>query len=108
VVRAQLDLPLVAEVSVGRLFYGSSISRNGREEMPFATSAAADVEDAAAAAEVVPLMGAPGKLTVFDLRLVAPDGGSVWEASEPPDELPHEIRARRSTISAKKPGPCLP
>jgi thiol-disulfide isomerase/thioredoxin len=62
VVGAQLDLPLVAEVSVGRLFH----FENGREESPPPSGGPADVEDLVARGEVVPLQGVAGKWTVFD------------------------------------------
>jgi thiol-disulfide isomerase/thioredoxin len=62
VVGAQLDLPLVAEVSAGRLFH----FENGREETSPPSGGSADFEDIVRGGEAVPLQGVPGKWTVFD------------------------------------------
>jgi thiol-disulfide isomerase/thioredoxin len=144
VVGAQLDLPLVAEVSVGRLFH----LEKGREELSAPISSAADIDDAVTAGEVAPLTGVAGKWTVYDfwapwceackgltselsrlaaedpllavrrvniedfdspiavkelpgvsvlphVRVVAPDGRTVWEGSGAPDELLVQLRVHR-------------
>jgi thiol-disulfide isomerase/thioredoxin len=59
-VNAQLDLPIVVEVSIGRLFHLES----GRHDEADVTGA--DMVDVVDSGEAVPLEPVPGKWTVFD------------------------------------------
>ena len=61
-VNAQLSLPLVVEISIGRLFH---LERDRDEAHP-ATSPTADVLDVVRAGEIAPLRPVSGKVTVFD------------------------------------------
>src|SRR5262249_45320256 len=61
---AQLDLPLVVQLSLGRLFHFEGGERD--EETSASEPNAADVEDAVAHGEAVALLPARGKWTVFD------------------------------------------
>jgi hypothetical protein len=60
VVGAQFNMPLVVEVSIGRLFHLESAPHDAP------TPAGADVLDAVVAGELVPLTPVPGKWTLFD------------------------------------------
>lgn len=65
VVGAQLDLPLVVEVSIGRLFHFDDGS-DEHEAAPMPRLAVADVEDVVRNGEAAPLDAVEGKWTVFD------------------------------------------
>lgn len=80
-VNAQLSLPLLVEISIGRLFH---LERDTAEAHP-ANSPAADVQDIVEQGEAVPLEPAGGKVTVFDFW-------ATWcEACKPLDAA---LRAR--------------
>jgi len=61
-VNAQLSLPVLVEVSIGRLFH---LERDTAEAHP-ATSSVADVQDVVEQGEAVSLVPVAGKVTVFD------------------------------------------
>ena len=62
-VGAQMSLPVVVDLSVGRLFH---LERTRSEPEPIASAKRGDVEDIVAAGEAAPLTPVPGKWTVFD------------------------------------------
>jgi len=80
-VNAQLSLPILLEVSIGRLFH---LERDVVEAHAV-TSPTADVQDVVKEGEAVPLVPVPGKVTVFDFW-------ATWcEACKPLDAA---LRAR--------------
>lgn len=62
-VNAQLALPLVVDISIGRLFHFES---GGHEEPPAQSARPADVVDLVHNGEAIPLAPVAGKWTVFD------------------------------------------
>lgn len=61
-VNAQLNMPVVVEVSLGRLFH----FEDGFAETERGSTSTADIVDAVHAGEEAPLVAVPGKWTVFD------------------------------------------
>lgn len=84
VVGGQLQMPVVLEVSIGRLFHLETGEHEDEGEEDESATAPADVEDLVRAGELVPLDGVPGKWTVFDFW-------APW--CEACKTLDHELRA---------------
>ena len=88
---AQLDLPVVLQLSIGRLFHFESSSH---EE--FEADQSGDVIDVVAAGEVAPLEGVPGKWTVIDFW-------APWcEACNGLDAKLRELAATRSDFAVRR------
>lgn len=65
-VNAQLSMPVVLELSIGRLFHFEDGKHEDDEHEEPASSAGMDVEDVVRNGELAQLVAAPGKWTVFD------------------------------------------
>ncbi len=153
VVGAQLEMPVVVALSIGRLFHLEDSMEDEHAAPDVVPPASGDVEDLVHDGELAVLAGVPGKWTVFDfwapwceackslevelrrlaaarpdlavrrvnivdfdspiaarelpgvsllprLRLVGPDGATVWEASGPPAELLEHVEAHSKAASA--------
>jgi thiol-disulfide isomerase/thioredoxin len=87
---AQLDMPLIAEVSVGRLFHFESGPHD--EEAP----ASADVEDVVKQGELAELKPVPGRWTVFDFW-------APWcEACKVLDASLRELASERPSLAIRR------
>ena len=93
IVNAQLDLPVVLEIGVGRLFH----LEQGFDELPKpSASSTADVLDAVQAGELAELKAAPGKWTVFDFW-------APWcEACKGLDAKLRDLAARRPGLAVRR------
>jgi thiol-disulfide isomerase/thioredoxin len=87
---AQLDLPLVAEVSVGRLFH---FEGGAHEEAP---ASVADVEDVVMQGELAELEPVPGKWVVFDFWAPWCEACKVLGASL------HDLAADRPRLAIRR------
>ncbi len=90
-VNAQLSMPVVLELSIGRLFH---FERGGHEDAP--GSNAADVEDVVRGGELAPLGPVAGKWTVFDFWAPWCDACKVLEREL--RELGPDVAIRRVNI----------
>jgi thiol-disulfide isomerase/thioredoxin len=91
VVNAQLEMPVVLELGLGRLFH----LEQGFDE-PAATAAGADVLDAVRAGEAAELAAVPGKWTVFDFW-------AEWcEACKGLDARLRGLAARRPDLAVRR------
>lgn len=63
---AQLDMPVVVSLSIGRLFHLESGDHDDHDDDRGAAGAGGDVRDAVVAGEALALLPVPGKWTVFD------------------------------------------
>jgi thiol-disulfide isomerase/thioredoxin len=88
---AQLNLPIVAQLSIGRLLHLESSSH---EE--FEAGREGDVADTVTAGELAPLDSVPGKLTVFDFW-------APWcEACKDLDARLRRLAAERSDVAVRR------
>jgi thiol-disulfide isomerase/thioredoxin len=92
VVNAQLDMPVVLELGIGRLFH----LEQGFDEVTEAAHSGGDVVDVVQEGEAAALLPAPGKWTVFDFW-------ARWcEACKGLDAGLRELAARRPGLAVRR------